>query len=209
MLHFTIMCSIFVKDTMVSTIQNIVDERNGYLLSRDMDKNNISRQTMHNFIKNNNFQKLNRGVYVSEDTFGDVLYVSYLAHKKIVYSHETALDLHGLTEREPSQVTCTVRRGTNTKHLLLKSMKVYCVIGEYYDLGKTTIKTPFGNKVPVYDIDRTICDIIRAKDHIDIQVFSYALKNYMNNKNKNLHNLIKYSKVLRIEDKVRQYVEVM
>lgn len=194
---------------MVSTIQNIVDERNGYLLSRDMDKNNISRQTMHNFIKNNNFQKLNRGVYVSKDTFGDVLYVSYLSHKKIVYSHETALDLHGLTEREPTQVTCTVCRGTNTKHLLLKSMKVYCVIDKYYDLGKSTIKTLFGNKVPVYDIDRTICDIIRAKDQIDIQVFSYALKNYMNNKNKNLHNLIKYSKVLRIENKVRQYVEVM
>lgn len=209
MLHLSIICSKFVKEYMDQKIQNIIENRNGYLLTRDMDKHNISRQTMQNFIQKNNFQKVGRGIYLSEDTFGDILYVAYLSHKKIVYSHETALDLHGLTEREPSKVTCTVVRGTNTKQLLLQYLQVYTAIPKYYNLAQTTIKTAFGNTVPVYDVDRTICDIVRIKDTMDIQVFTYAMKQYMNSNKKNLHNLIKYSQILRIEDKVRQYVEVM
>ena len=194
---------------MNSKIQNIADKRNGYLLTRDIDKNNISRQTMQNFIRKNNYKKVARGIYLSEDAFGDILYATYLSHKNIIYSHETALDLHDLTEREPSKVTCTVTRGTNTKQLLTQNLQVYTAIPQYYNLGQTSAETAFGNVVPVYDIDRTVCDIVRIKDNIDIQVFTYAMKQYMNSNKKNLHNLIKYSQILRIEDKVRQYVEVM
>ena len=31
---------------------------------------------------------------------------------------------------------------------------------DLYELGKTEIKSPQGNLIPVYDIERTICDII-------------------------------------------------
>ena len=50
---------------------------------------------------------------------------------------------------------------------------------------------------------------VRNKDKYDIQVFSYALNEYMKGKSKNLNNLMKYAKALRIEEKVRMYTEVM
>lgn len=71
------------------------------------------------------------------------------------------------------------------------------------------IKTNFGNEVRVYDIDRTICDIIKMKEKMDIQVFQTAIKEYMLNKSKNLNNLIIYSQKMNIEKKVRMYTEVL
>ena len=71
------------------------------------------------------------------------------------------------------------------------------------------MNTGFGNEVPVYDRERTICDIIRSKNDIDIQTFQTAMKEYMSSKEKRLGNLISYAKEFGIEDIVRTYTEVM
>ena len=53
-------------------------------------------------------------------------------------------------------------------------------------LGKSKIKTPFGHTVPVYDIERTLCDVLRSRNGVEIQVFQDALKSYAKQKDKNL-----------------------
>ena len=58
-------------------------------------------------------------------------------------------------------------------------------------------------------MDRTVCDIIKVKEKIDIQIFHTAIKEYMKSKSKNLTHLMQYARILRIEDKVRLYTEVM
>ena len=58
-------------------------------------------------------------------------------------------------------------------------------------------------------MDRTICDIIRNKKHIEIQTFQTAMKEYMGSKEKNLNNLTKYAATLGIMEEVRMYTEVM
>ena len=69
--------------------------------------------------------------------------------------------------------------------------------------------TPFGNPVPAYDAERTICDIIRNKKNMDIQVFVYAIKEYMRRKEKDVFKLMSYAKEFRMESAVRTYTEVL
>lgn len=33
------------------------------------------------------------------------------------------------------------------------------------------METTFGNEVPVYDMERTVCDVIRNRSNIEMQVF--------------------------------------
>ena len=47
---------------------------------------------------------------------------------------------------------------------------------DLHDVGLTTAKTPFGHTVPVYDMERTICDLLRSRSRIEIQTFQGALK---------------------------------
>ena len=71
------------------------------------------------------------------------------------------------------------------------------------------MESPFGIKIKVYDVERTICDIIKNKNKIDAEIFSNALKDYAKSKSKNLSKLAKYARKMNIEKKVSKYMEVL
>lgn len=68
-----------------------------------------------------------------------------------------------------------------------------------HDVGLTTAKTPFGHTVPVYDMERTICDLLRSRSRIEIQTFQGALKSYARRKDKNLRALMQYAGMFKVE----------
>ena len=103
----------------------------------------------------------------------------------------------------------TVSAGYNATHLRKRGIRVYQVKPELYSLGVVEAKTFFGNPVRAYDMERSICDLLRFKDRTDIQVFQYALKEYMSSTKKNLNRLMVYAKAFQMESVVRTYTEVM
>lgn len=73
----------------------------------------------------------------------------------------------------------------------------------------TTGKPPFGHMVPVYDLERTICDLLRSRSRMEIQVLQDALKQYVRRKDKNLRTLMQYAGMFHVEKMLRQYLEVL
>ena len=73
----------------------------------------------------------------------------------------------------------------------------------------TTMQTPFGHSVPVYDMERTICDLLRSRKNVEMQVFQDALKQYAKRKDKNLRMLMKYAAMFHVENILRPYLEVL
>ena len=84
--------------------------------------------------------------------------------------------MHELTDREPFNYSVTVITGYNPTNLKKDGVKVYSVKKEPHHVGLTLIKTNFNNDVPVYDLERTVCDIIRSRNSMDYQVFSGYIK---------------------------------
>ena len=103
----------------------------------------------------------------------------------------------------------TVKAGYNASHLRKKGIRVYQVKPDLALLGVMDVQTGFGNMVRAYDMERTICDILRYKESLDVQVFQYAMKEYMASDRKNLNHLMAYAKRFQIESVVRTYTEVM
>ena len=194
--------------TKFEQLEMMTKNGNGYLVVADAVKSGISKQYIGEFIKKKNMEKAAPGIYIQDNVWVDELYILSLK-TNIVFSHETALFLHGLTEREPNQISLTIGKKYSGDRLRKRGYRVYTDTRGVFDIGKTEVKTNHGNIVPVYDIDRTICDIIKIKDKLDIQVFSFAIKEYMSRMDKSLHNLMQYAKMMKIEDKVRLYTEVM
>lgn len=87
--------------------------------------------------------------------------------------------------------------------------QVYTVKKELHEIGITTMQTSFGHAVPVYDMERTICDLLRSRNNIEIQVFQDALKQYAIRKDKNLRVLMKYAALFHVENILRPYLEVL
>lgn len=190
-------------------LDKLVENGNGYLRTSQVLESGISKPTLAEYVKKRNMERVAQGVYLAEDAWPDELYLLYLTNSRIVFSHETALQLHGLMEREPKVISVTVRAGYNASHLRKKGICVYQVKSEVAELGAVEIKTSFGNTVRAYDMERTICDILRYKDAIDVQIFQYAMKEYMGSTHKNLNHLMTYAKRFQIEPVVRTYTEVM
>ena len=188
-------------------LDNLVSKGNGYLQASVAAENNISRQVLSKYVMTRGMERIMRGVYITEEVWPDDYYLLYLRNNRIVFSFESSLYLHGLMDREPSKTTVTVPEGYNSSHIqnahVLHSKK------EKYELGTTSIKTSLGNEVPVYDMERTICDIIIKKQKIEIQTFQTAMQEYMRSKEKNLGRLLYYAQQLGIEKEVRTYTEVM
>lgn len=190
-------------------LDNLVEDGNGYLCTSHVLANGISKPTLADYVNKRNMARVAHGVYLAEDAWPDELYQLYLSNRRIVFSHETALQLHGLMEREPKRISVTVKSGYNASHLRKKGILVYQVKEDLYELGITEVQTNFGNKVQAYDMERTICDILRYKESLDVQIFQYAMKEYMASEHKNLNHLIAYAKRFHIEAAMRTYTEVM
>lgn len=195
--------------TQFELLDKLVEKGNGYLQTFQVLEKGISKPTLADYVNKRNMERVAQGVYLAEDAWKDELYILHLSNSRIIFSHETALFLHGLMEREPKDISVTVRAGYNASHLRKKGIRVYQVKPEIEELGITNIQTNFGNIIRAYDMERTICDVIRYKEAMDVQVFQYAMKEYMGSANKNLNHLMTYAKKLHIESAVRTYTEVM
>jgi predicted transcriptional regulator of viral defense system len=137
------------------------------------------------------------------------MYLLHLRCGQAVFSHETALFFHDLTDREPTQYSITVKTGYNPSYLKADGIQVYTIKKELHDVGVTTMQTTFGHPVPVYNMERTICDLIRSRSSVEAQTLQDALKQYAQRRDKNLRLLMQYAALFRVEKILRQYLEVL
>lgn len=182
---------------------------NGVLNVKSLKEMNLSRQTIYNFIKKNGMEKVGPGIYISQDTLEDETYVLSLRCPKGVISHDDALYYYGLVDREPFIHCITIYSGYNPTTLTNSGYKVYTVKKELLDLGKITVTNQFGHNIPMYDLERTVCDLVRNRNNFEIQDFNTALKTYSQRSDKNLNRLMTYAKAFRLEKIIRQYMEVL
>ncbi|MCF0109084.1 MAG: type IV toxin-antitoxin system AbiEi family antitoxin domain-containing protein [Erysipelotrichaceae bacterium] len=197
----------------MADINSIIDElinKDGQILrtSKVMDAG-ISKDQFYSYIRKEDMVKLAHGIYVKEDAWIDEMYLLQLRFPKIVYSMETALYLHGLAEKEPTPLTVTVPAKYNTRELIESDVNINYVKKEWFDIGVCMIESNDGNMLRVYDKERTICDIIRKKDYMDVAVFNHAITQYMKSKDKNLTRLIQYAQEFHIEKKLRMIMGVL
>jgi len=190
-------------------VKQLLQKNEGWLTLKEVLDQGISKYEFYKFAEENELERAGHGIYITADVWPDSMYLIHLRSVQAIFSHETALFLHDMTAREPSHYSVTVKTGYNPHRLKEDGIKVYTIRKELHELGKSKIKTPFGHTVPVYDIERTLCDILRSRNGIEIQVFQDALKSYAKRKDKNLRSLLQYAEALNVSAILKPYLEVL
>ena len=153
----------------------------------------ISKPVFYDYVHSRELERVAHGIYLSKDAWVDAMYLLHLRVEQAVFSHETALFFHDLTDREPLEYTVTVKTGYNPSKLKAEGVQVFTIKAELHGVGLTTAQTPFGHTVPVYDLERTICDLLRSRNNMEMQTFQGALKMYARRKDKDLRTLMRYA----------------
>lgn len=190
-------------------ILELAKKNDGYITTREVRDANINSTELTRLVKEGKLEKVSRGIYCTPNTFHDDYYKIQSKSSKAIYSHDSALYFHDLSDRIPIVLDITVPFGYNGSLRTLDNTQLHYVKKDVFELGQITIKSPFGMDIKIYDIERTICDIIKSKNKIDIEIFVKALQKYSKSKNKDLNKLMRYAKKLNIEKKVREYMEVL
>lgn len=190
-------------------LDRMADDQDGMLRTAQVVAAGISKPVFYDYVKARGMERVAHGIYLSKDSWVDTMYLFHLRFEQVVFSHETALFFHDLTNREPMQYAVTLKNGYNPTKLKAEGIQVFTVKPELHEVGLSTAQTPFGHTIPVYDMERTICDLIRSRSSIEMQTFQGALKSYARLKDKNLRTLMRYAGMFRVERILRQYLEVL
>lgn len=192
----------------MADIYELIDD-SGIVLTSKVMQAGITKPSFYKFLKSNGFEQVAHGIYASPEAWADENYILSLRCPKAVFSHDEALYHYGLVDREPQGRTITVYTGYGTGRLINDGITVYTVKKDLLDIGKETVTTNLGHLIPMYNQERTICDLIRNRNRFEIQDFQTALKAYIAKKDKDLNRLMKYSKMFHVDRKIREYMEVM
>ena len=183
--------------------------KNEIITTKDINQLNISKTTFYKYIDKYQFVKISHGVYVKKDALIDPLVIVLKRCSKIVFSHEEALFYYGLIDYEPSKISFTIYSGYNKTRLKSSDYKVFSVKKDLLDIGKIFVKDHFGNIIPIYDLERTICDLIRSRSYFEKETFNKAIKAYIKRKDKDLGKLFEYAKKFHVDKILRNYLEVL
>ena len=187
----------------------LLKERGGYLMTKEARANGVENKTLQRMADRGLIERVAYGLYTGADIFPDPFFVTQYRCPKGVFSNETALFLHDLSDRDPFKLMMTIPSGWNTQLLTDENILFFYNSPKKMGLGVCETETPAGMKVKAYDAERTLCDCLRNIDRLDRELVLTALKRYIKDRTRDSAKLLEYATVLKIRDMVFRYLEAL
>ncbi len=195
--------------TDLEKILEIVKNNDGFITTKEVVENGLNKMALKRLCDGELLERISPGYYSLPNIVIDDYYKIISKSKNAVFSYNTSLFLNNLSDRTPLFFDISVPRGYSGSLQNLDFVSLHYVDKDIFEMGIEKIKSPFGMDVKCYDMERTICDIIKYKNHMDKEIYIKALKSYAKRDDKNLINLTKYSKKLKIEKEVTEIMELI
>ena len=191
-------------------IEEIARKNNNVFKTQMVIEAGIRKEKIREMLESGLVEKLGHGLYSLSREDVDEYYEFQQRCPKGIFSYGTSAYFWNLSDRVPNVLSCTVPRGYNTSRLKIDTkVKYHYLPKELYDIGIVEIISPQGAQIRVYDRERTICDLIRDRKKVDMQLYSNALNVYFKSREKNIRKLMKYGKAFRITEELEKYMEVL
>lgn len=194
-----------INPIILETIKN----NNNMITTAQVIELGFTRALLSWYVKEGVLERGRRGVYILSDSIHDDMYTLMLRSDKIIFSHETALFLNGLSERTPFTHSVTIPSNTKLSSLLQDECVCYYIKPDLHQIGVIVRKTTLGNEVRCYNAERTICDLLRSRNRLDEETVISAVKNYAASTDKDLNRLAIYASMFKVDKELKRYMEVL
>jgi len=193
----------------IEKIREMLAQNNGIITASQVTEANTPRHYLKKMLDMGLLVKVGRGIYIKPEMWEDEMYILQYRYSRGIFSHETALYIHGLTDRTPIKYTMTFPYGYHVHSLKQENVKIKKSVEDLYELGLTCGVSPYGNPIRLYDAEKTLCDIIKGNNSCDIQIVNQAMKQYARMSGKNITQLFDYAEKVRVKPKILNYMEVL
>lgn len=189
-------------------ILKLIEDNNGVITTKEIAQNDINRVFLTRLVNKGQLERVKKGLYVLSSTWGDE-YFNLTYGNNAIFSYETALYFLNLCETVPSTYHITVNRGYNGSLKKCNNVKLHYVKSEIFEIGRMTVKSPQGQNILCYNAERCICDLLKNKNEVDIEIYNKVIKNYFKQPKRNLSVLEEYSKIFNVYEKFENIMEVL
>lgn len=195
---------------MAESLAGIFRKYGGVMRTAQLNQEGFYYKKIQELLATDQIEQIRRGYYqyTRENSFSDIPTLAVLFPDGVLCM-ESALDHYGYTDRTPSAWHIAVdSTSTRTRFYIdYPIVKPHFIRKERYLIGITEAEID-GQKIKVYDRERTMCDLLLHRNKVDGEVFNTAIQRYVSDPEKSTARLMKYAKALHVEKKVREVLGI-
>ena len=171
----------------------------------------FSHYKINQMVDDGTLLKLNKKYYENTNYQGeesDFYYVSAYAPKGVVCLMSAA-SYYNLTTYRPDSIDVAIQRKSKVSTMPdWPTLSVYYYADDRFEIGVETIRDG-KNQFKIYDIEKTVVDIVFFREKVGIEETKEILVNYLRRKDRNLNRLLRYAELLKCGDIMKTYLEVL
>jgi len=171
----------------------------------------FSHYKINQMVDDGTLLKLNKKYYENTNYQGeesDFYYVSAYAPKGVVCLMSAA-SYYNLTTYRPDSIDVAIQRKSKVSTMPdWPTLSVYYYADDRFEIGVKTIRDG-KNQFKIYDIEKTVVDIVFFREKVGIEETKEILVNYLRRKDRNLNRLLRYAEMLKCGDIMKTYLEVL
>ena len=192
-------------------IYKVFKTGSGYAKTKDIMDAGIYNVYINKLVVDGSIEKIKRGLYrwigMNESSYQGMVDVSKAIPGGVICLL-SALSFYNLTTIKPMEVSIAVSKHRKVVKPDYPPTKIYYFMNDLFKAGVGEQK--IGNiTVLMYDKEKTICDCIKYKNQLGMDIIKEVLNEYLRNTNRNLELLMTYAELGKVKPLLKNYLEVL
>lgn len=189
------------------SIKDYITRNGGFISSADAKKASMYNELLDG-TKNGQIVRVRRGVYaLNEGLSKQMIDVETLVPGGVLCLY-SAWSHHELTTQIPQAYYIAVERSRKIVLPDFPPIELSFMSRNIYELGVEEVEVD-GFGVKVYDLEKSVCDAIKYRNKIGLDVSSEILKNYLARKDHDITRLYEYAYQLRVGKRIDELMKFM
>ena len=183
-------------------------ERNTYLSSASVKKQGrTAYYKMLESAKQGELIQVRRGVCADIDQLsGNMIDINAVVPEGILCVW-SAWSIHQLTTSMPQAFHIAIKRGRKVSIPSFPRIEVHHYTEDILKIGVISMIID-GFNIRLYDVERCVCDAIKFRNKVGMDICSEIINNYLERPDRNLSKLMDYARRLRVGKILEQYLQV-
>lgn len=185
----------------------IIDKlkKNGFISTKELSY--WQEQQLQAAVRKGEAIRLKNGIYADIDALANTMVDIRTIIPNGILCLWSAWSIYHLTTQIPNAYYVAIER---TRKIILPDYPEFQLVfqsDKLLSIGVTQ-KDVQGYNVPIFDIERSVCDAIKYRNKVGIDVMAEILQTYLKRPDKNISLLMDYAAKLRLRNTLNQYLEV-
>ncbi len=196
-------------NTKYSAYKKVFEKHNSLLRASEAIRLGVPEHIVYEMVQSGDLVKEARGVYRLADSepLGnpDLVQVSLLVPKGVICLI-SALYFYEITTQIPHSVYVALPQNAGRPRMTYPPLEIFWVTTSLHSTGVDEHVLD-GVKVKIYNREKTIADCFKFRKRIGAEIALEALKDYVNQPKLDVHKLLEYAKINRVEKLMIPYLK--